>query len=154
MTSKVVRGGGEGKVGRNLTESSRGREVKSTNGEGRGENGADSEEPQSGGKAQILDESVREESSSEDSEGSSKDGGAESSGPDIKVRVVELEEVSGVVSPAVASSVAEKCWIKMRGVRSGPQVGPQVGPQDGGSLPANSKSHMVGEQKFLRSFLR
>ena len=109
MTSKVVRGGGEGKVGRNLTESSRGREVKGAHGEGRGENGADSEEPQSGGKAQILDESVREESSSEDSEGSSKDGGAEGPGADIKVGVVELEEVPGVVGPAVASRVTEKC---------------------------------------------
>ena len=77
--------------------------------EGRGEDGADSKEPQSGGKAEILDESVREESSSEDSEGSSEDGGAEGPGPDIKVRVVGLEEVSGVVSPAVAGGVTEKC---------------------------------------------
>ena len=93
---------------RDLTEGSRRREVESAHSEGRGEDGADGEEPESGGQAQVLDESVREESSSEDSERSPEDGGAEGPGADVEVRVVVLEEVAGVVRPAVASRVPEE----------------------------------------------
>ena len=51
---------------------------------------------------------VREESAGEDPEGAPEDGCAEGPGADVEVRVVVLEEVAGVVRPAVASRVAEE----------------------------------------------
>ena len=96
-------------------------------GERRGEQRADEEEPQAGGEAEVLHlvstslisfhyhyhhnyyyEAVREESPREDPEGSPEDGCAEGPGADVEVRVVVLEEVAGVVRPAVASRVAEE----------------------------------------------
>ena len=48
---------------------------------------------------------VGEESPGEDPEGAPEDGSAEGPGADVEVWVVVLEEVAGVVRPAVASSV-------------------------------------------------
>ena len=53
-------------------------------------------------------EAVREESPREDPEGAPEDGSAEGPGADVEVWVVVLEEVAGVVRPAVASSVPEE----------------------------------------------
>ena len=86
--------------------------MQSAHGQGRGQQRADKQQPEPGVYPQMADQSVGEEASSEHTEGASKHWGAESPESNVKLGIVELEKVSGVVSPAVAGSVAEEGFKK------------------------------------------
>ena len=86
--------------------------MQSAHSQGRGQQCADKQKPEPGVDPEMADQSVWEEASGEHTKGASKHWGAESPESNVKLGIVELEEVSRVVGPAVAGSVAEKGFKK------------------------------------------